>query len=427
MPRLYLFTRYPTPGRTKTRLIPALGASGAARLHRRLVRQTLETLADFQRQTNVDCRIRYDGAGAAAMIGWLGLGWCCEPQGEGDLGQRMAAAVAADESSGARVIIGSDCPGITPAHLDAAFRSLEHHDLVLGPAADGGYWLIGLRHPCPELFVGVNWGTERVLSQTLAIARAQGLRTHLLETLTDIDQPEDLPHWNPSPLLTVVLPVLNEAGHLPRTLASIGTGVEVIVVDGSSTDESRAIALAAGATVIPSAPGRARQMNAGAAAASGETLLFLHGDTVLPRSWRSEVTQALADPQVAATAFRLRVDAPQRRYRGLEATVTARSRWLGLPYGDQALALGRETFEKLGGFPEQPIMEDYSLVRQLQRCGRIHLLASAVTTSPRRWQRLGLLRTTLINQLIVLGWHTGVAPERLARFYHQARQSWRKR
>ncbi len=427
MPRLYLFTRYPSPGATKTRLIPALGAAGAARLHRRLVQRTLSSLRRLQRKSGVDCRVRYTGTDATGMESWLGLGWLCEPQGEGDLGQRMAAAIAEGATDGPVVLIGSDCPDLTVDHLQAAFSALEQHDLVLGPATDGGYWLIGLRRPCPELFVGVEWGTERVLARTLVIAADLGLRVRQLEPLRDIDRPADLVTLALPPLTSVIVPVLNEAAALPATLTSIGSEAEVIVVDGGSRDATRAIALEHGATLLATAPGRARQMNAGAAAASGEVLLFLHGDTRLPEAWESRLRQGLEQPRTIATAFRLAIDDPRRRFRWLEAAVTLRSRWLGLPYGDQALALTRDSFEAVGGFPDLPLLEDYELVRALRHRGRIELLPSAVTTSARRWQHLGLGRTTLINQAVLLGWHLGVPADRLARFYRQARQSRVKR
>lgn len=193
--RLIIFTRYPEPGRTKTRLIPALGAEGAAALHRRLTEQALATARRLAAQHAVALEVRYTGGDAAAMRQWLGTGlYLCE-QGEGDLGSRMREAfhTAFEEGCERVVIIGADCPGLTSDVLSSAFAALHRHDLALGPASDGGYYLIGLRRTVPQLFDGIAWGADSVLWRTLQIARGLGLQFVLLEQLDDIDRPEDLP------------------------------------------------------------------------------------------------------------------------------------------------------------------------------------------------------------------------------------------
>jgi rSAM/selenodomain-associated transferase 1 len=527
----------------------------------------------------------------ALMQAWLGMDWIYEAQGPGDLGARLAAATAiadgGEEGVGSVVVVGSDCPFLRPRHLRAAVRALSDtqegggeedeeeggHDLVLGPATDGGYWLIGLRRPCPALFRDVDWGTSRVLNQTLARAESLGLKVKLLEALSDMDRPQDLALWRPPPLTSVVIPVVNEAECLSATLAAVFNGtsthraaatagadrtgvnteggregkggrkvrrwvegggeggrergrwreggrgsghagmfstqaphispvlpqestptpsttqsssnreepsvrtspgrklkihdphVEVIVVDGGSTDRSERVARALGARVIraPTA-GRALQMNLGAAAANGDILLFLHADTLLPPTWEDEVKGAFAHhPSLLATAFRLRIMAPSSLFRVIEAGVSARSRWpWSMPYGDQALAVRRSVFEAVGGYPDVPVMEDFSFIQALHKMartpptsrpggrdgrerkdgratrqgggrrgqsteagglygGKIRLLPSAVRTSARRWERLGVVRTTLVNQCMVLGWYVKVDPNKLAAFYRQAR------
>jgi rSAM/selenodomain-associated transferase 2 len=252
----------------------------------------------------------------------------------------------------------------------------------------------------------------------------------LLETLDDVDRPEDLHLWEeatkripgPHPLkrISIIIPTLNEASNLSATLASTRSAadVEVIVVDGGSTDATVEVARPWGTEVLLSPPGRARQMNTGAARAMGEILLFLHGDTRLPRGFDRYVREILERPDAAAGAFRLHVDGRLPGLRIMERLVDVRSRRLQLPYGDQAIFLTADLFWDMGGFPEMPIMEDLELIRRLRRRGRIVIAPLPVLTSVRRWENLGMVRTTLINYAIPLAYYLGVSPSRLARWYH---------
>lgn len=220
--------------------------------------------------------------------------------------------------------------------------------------------------------------------------------------------------------VSVVIAALNEAAAVGAAVASaVRQAHEVIVVDGGSSDATCAHAVAAGAAVLTAAGGRAAQLNAGAAAATGAILLFLHADTRLPVDWADAVRVALADEGTALAAFRLGIDAPRTIERLLSAAANIRSRRLRLPYGDQGLAVRRATFAALGGFRPLPIMDDYDFVCRARALGRIETLPLAVATSARRWRRLGVVRSTLRNQLIVAGWHAGVDPARLARWYRR--------
>ncbi len=193
---LIIFTRYPAPGRTKTRLIPALGPAGAARLHEVLTRRTLQTAAELARGFPVRVEVHVAGGAPAEIASWLGPAWTWRPQTGGDLGARMRAALEGASAGGRRaVLIGCDCPGLTTDILRQAFAALHTHDLVVGPARDGGYYLIGWSRPEPELFTGIPWGTARVLEKTLAQAREKRVRVSLLAELADVDRPEDLAGW----------------------------------------------------------------------------------------------------------------------------------------------------------------------------------------------------------------------------------------
>jgi rSAM/selenodomain-associated transferase 2 len=158
-------------------------------------------------------------------------------------------------------------------------------------------------------------------------------------------------------------------------------------------------------------------MNAGAAAAGGNLLLFLHADTRLPAGFETQVRQTLARSRVAAGAFRLKIDGNQRGLRTIEAVANWRSRVLQMPYGDQALFLRSYTFWESGAFPPIPIMEDFELVRRLKRRGRIALAPGCAETSARRWLRLGAVKTWLVNQCVIAAYCAGVSPQRLAAWY----------
>lgn len=190
-------TRYPEPGKAKTRLIPALGAPGAAKLHRYLVEYTLAEVDGLQRLEGVSPVIYFTGACETQMQDWLGINWDYQVQGNGDLGQRMADAFQASFEQGYDlvVLIGTDCLELKAAVLLQAFEQCEQGDLVLGPAQDGGYYLIGLCRLIPELFVGVEWGSSRVFEQTIAIAQSLNLTVTLLPMLADLDRPEDLANY----------------------------------------------------------------------------------------------------------------------------------------------------------------------------------------------------------------------------------------
>ena len=199
--QLLLFTRYPEEGTSKTRLIPALGAAGAADLQRRMTEWTVAVVARFIERFPVSAEIRYDGGSLDQMAAWLASPIPCIPQEGNDLGARLASAFAAAFAGGARrvVVIGADCPGLTVGVLVAAFAALSRHDLVLGPATDGGYYLLGLSREAPSIFSEIPWGSAEVLAATLARAEALALSIQLLEPLADVDRPEDLRHFHNYP------------------------------------------------------------------------------------------------------------------------------------------------------------------------------------------------------------------------------------
>lgn len=219
--------------------------------------------------------------------------------------------------------------------------------------------------------------------------------------------------------LSVIIPVLNEAPTIALTLQSIQSpGVEIILVDGGSSDNTVEIAQNMGIkTILSPEPGRAMQMNTGAKYATGNILLFLHADTQLPQNYSQLVQETLAKPNTIAGAFPLKINSPNPLLRLIEKGVNARSRFLQMPYGDQGIFLEKATFESTGGFRDLPIMEDFQFIRILKKKGKIRLATAHVLTSARRWEKLGVIKTTLINQMIILGYFFGISPTKLKQWY----------
>ncbi|MEC4891738.1 MAG: TIGR04283 family arsenosugar biosynthesis glycosyltransferase [Oscillatoria sp. PMC 1051.18] len=222
--------------------------------------------------------------------------------------------------------------------------------------------------------------------------------------------------------ISVIIPVLNEANTIENTLLKLqkSPNREIIVVDGGSQDDTVQLAQNFPVKVI-SRPnvGRANQMNAGAKIASGEILLFLHADTYLPAGYEKFVRESISQPGIIAGAFELGIDAPGLGLRAIEKMVNWRSHFFAMPYGDQAIFVKTTVFQDMGGFPNLPIMEDFELILRLKRRGKIAIAPAAVQTSARRWQKLGIFKTTLINQLIIIGYYLKIPPTQLKNWYRK--------
>jgi rSAM/selenodomain-associated transferase 2 len=215
--------------------------------------------------------------------------------------------------------------------------------------------------------------------------------------------------------ISVVIPTLDEASCIARAVESvIASGVEVIVVDGGSRDASCSLAREAGARVLVSSRGRARQLRFGGEKSTGDVVLFLHADTRLESGWQEAVLRVLSDPECAGGAFAFRFAEHGVRERWIEWGVALRIALFRLPYGDQALFVRRRVLEQMGGIPIVPIMEDLDLVRGIKRAGRLQMLGQTATTSSRRYSQSGGLRTLLRHQVALLGWSLGWDRERLA-------------
>jgi len=428
---LIIFTRYPEPGKSKTRLIPALGPEGAADLHRRMVEYTLYRARRFTTGSNVPLEIRFAGANEGWIKNWLGPDLRCYPQGDGDIGLRMRRAFDEAFRAGMErvVIVGTDIPGFTEDLAQRALILLRDFDAVFGPTRDGGYYLIGLKRPIHQLFEAIPWGTEQVLQKSLHVAGDLQLRISLLDLLEDVDRREDLPVWERCvkeqfPPLSIIIPSLNEEIIIAACLAATRNvpNVERIVVDGGSRDRTLEIARSCGAKVMTSPAGRARQMNSGAESATGDLLLFLHADTRVPEGFADTVRHVLAWPGVVAGAFAFRLDATSLGLRVIERVANWRSRFLQLPYGDQAIFVRSSLFRQLRGYRDLPIMEDFEFIQRLKKTGRIFTAPCPAITSARRWEEMGIWKATLMNYAIVFAYYLGASPARIFRYARRDRR-----
>lgn len=222
---------------------------------------------------------------------------------------------------------------------------------------------------------------------------------------------------------SIIVPVLNEGDRINLLIEQLrGRGFrpsyEIVVVDGDPQGGTIGGIRDRDVRAILSGTGRGRQMNAGAVAAQGEVLIFLHADTMLPQGALEKISRVLENRDYVGGAFDLKIDSDRLFLRYISVRASLRSRYNRIPYGDQAIFLRKEYFDRIGGFKDIPLMEDVELMRRIKRDGRkIYILPDKVTTSARRWQRDGALYTTLRNQVLVALFHLGVSPSRLARYY----------
>jgi len=223
-------------------------------------------------------------------------------------------------------------------------------------------------------------------------------------------------------MLSIVVPVLNEAAEIETTLQALAPlrtrGCEVIVVDGGSADDTLALAKSLADRTIAAPRGRASQMNAGGATAKGDVLLFLHADTRLPENADALVIDALSRSRRAWGRFDVRFTKGALPL--IAWTMNVRSRLTGIATGDQAMFVTRKAFESVGGFPEIALMEDIALSARLKRISRSACVSARVTTSPRRWQKHGTIRTILLMWRLRFAYFFGAPPEALARAYRHA-------
>lgn len=222
--------------------------------------------------------------------------------------------------------------------------------------------------------------------------------------------------------ISIIIPVLNEENFILKTLKNLpkNEAIEVIVIDGGSKDNTVQLVQNMGIKIIKlTQASRSLQMNQGALLATGNILLFLHADTILPQGYDELILNGFSNSKIVGGAFKLKIDLSLFSLRLIEILVNWRSQIFSIPYGDQGIFVKTSVFREIGGFTNFPIMEDFEFMQKLNKRGKIIIVSAKVVTSGRRWQKLGVVKTTLINQLIILGYYLGISPHKLVQWYNK--------
>jgi hypothetical protein len=332
------------------------------------------------------------------------------------------------------VLIGTDLADIEATDIERAFRDIGEKVVVLGPAADGGFYLIGTDRPIDAALHFSKWGTGEVFCRTAKELEACGFGIRQGAERNDVDRIQDLDRLERDFLfacsISVIIPTLTEAQKLSPLLRrledSLWPGDEIVVVRGGSFEQIVLQRISPTLTVVNAGKGRGIQQNIGAMLSRGTILLFLHDDTIPPPGFPYLIRRACRDRPAALGCFKLRFVPSNRALELIAAWANLRTALFKLPYGDQAFFCRREIFERAGGFGRSYLMEDVDLVRKLRKMGRpgrtVSILPAYVYSSSDRYFRKGILRASLQNHLIFLLSTLGCDERNLYRKYYGLEQ-----
>jgi uncharacterized protein len=431
---LILFMRYPQPGCVKSRLAAAVGPEEAARVYEKLIRRTLGVAADFKRErpevdlfiffTPPDKMLRIEGAypGPWSFICQEGL----------HLGERMERSIrqTMDRGYSDVLLVGTDLADLEPEDFTDAFRAVEKGWATLGPAADGGFYLIGLSRPCPAVFQVESWGTGEIFARTERFLSNSGFMVKHLKERRDIDYPEDLPFIRRKPWfgasLSVIIPTLGSFDRLEPFLQSLRQQIwpddEIILVQAERGDQLtghlKPKQIMPQISSVHAPRGRGLQLNRGVEAAKGSLLFFLHDDSTPPPNFACSIRKICEESAMSLGCFQLAFSPSNALLNGIAQWANFRTCTFGLPYGDQGLFCRRDSYEQAGGFRKPYLMEDVDFVRCCRRLGQLLVLPDRIVTSSERYIRMGILRASLRNHLTMLLYHLGVDDGRLYHFYY---------
>lgn len=473
-----VFLRYPEAGRVKTRLAASVGEHAALRIYCKLLRRTLGIAADFK-TSNADVEIFLFFTPAAKrgqLVGMFPGPWQLVAQHGRHLGERMQRALEHILAAGHRhvVLVGSDLADLQTADFVNAFQSVAEGYAVLGPALDGGFYLLGIDRPCPSVFAPDRWGGPEVFRRTEQLLLNAGFKVRTGPARKDIDRPEDLDFLSSLPdmreRLSVIIPTRKPIEELAPLLKIVSAGLwpdDEIIVSSSARQslsnneqmsargrQSRTHPLpppfrpkpesailrrpccptgAAAATTesattssttdrrlrqVYSPAGRGVQMNRGAEAACGGLYWFLHDDSIPPSQFAYHIRKLLLLPDKSLGCFLAAFFPSTRALDLIAGWATLRTVYCGRPYGDQGLFCRAETFDHLGGFHKAFLMEDVDFVSRARRLGGLLIVREKLFTSAARYLSRGVLRASLHNHLTMLSYLAGVDDRKLYTRYY---------
>ena len=413
-----IFLRYPQAGRVKRRLSEEIGSQRAAEIYEKLIRRTLGIACDLKRiAPEVQVFLFHTPEDPIEKLKdkFRGPWKFCAQEGE-HLGERMANALRAAFASGANkaVLIGTDLADIEMEDIRWAFRNIGPRTAVLGPAADGGFYLIGADRPVDASLHFSEWGTGEVFSRTSGSLEATGFCIRPAPKRNDVDRDRDLDLLNSdylfSSTISIIIPTLNQARKLSSLLLYLENllwpGDEILVVQGGECERVSLHRISASLAVVNTGKGRGIQQNIGAMLARGTILFFLHDDTIPPPEFPYLIRRTLSDKMVALGCFKLRFSPSNRALGMVAAWANLRTTLFRLPYGDQGLFCERDSFERVGGLGRRYLMEDVDLVRKLRKSGKqrgtVSILEAPVYSSSRRYLCKGILKASLQNHSVFL-------------------------
>lgn len=450
---LIVFTREPEPGKTKTRLMPYFSPEQCAELHRCMIKD----ISREMKNADVSVVVAFtsdDAAEPAFLRKTMGKDTLFIKQRGGDIGVRMQNAIDDVLSLGYDkvILIGTDIPEIKAETINTSLELLASDDIVLGPTADGGYYLIGMKVMHPEAFNVKVFGVASVFDETVTSLKKAGLSVGKSDTYSDMDIPDDLAGFRrrmkkdarlrrshtgrflaQNSRLSVIVPVYNEAAEISKLMKQLipyRNECEIIIVDGGSTDRTLDIINeCAGEAVrdiliLKDKKGRAVQMNAGAKAASGDVLFFLHCDSILPKHFTKEIRRIMAAYDWGC----FKVKFPSSNFFMMTNCIISNHRALcrKLPFGDQGIFIDKDLFIKAGMFPEIPLMEDYEFsMRMRSRKGTRGpgVTRKKIITSSRRYgtDTSDILKTEIQMWKLRRMYRHGVDPVILKEMYDDIR------
>ena len=424
VPLVMAFLHAPRPNLIKQRLAREIGSERALDVYRGMVERQLRQIP---RGWAVEIHFAPENAGEE-MRSWLGPDYSYVAQVGEDFGARIrnGFATAFSRGRGQVLAITGECPELDTGTLFEVITRLHRADLVLGPANDGGLFLIALRRAAGELFERIPWGTPNVLSLMLARAKISGVTRELLTPKDDVDTAATYRSYlqrvateSSSERIGVVVAAFNHAPTIARVIDAARQAFlfsPLVVVDGGSADRTAEIASAGGAQVLSASRSRGRQRRIGASAAlNADWLLFLHGDCVLPADAQALVAEFIEQPRAQVATFRLRFDSPSAWLRSCAwftrfSTPCTR-------FGNQGILIRRAFYEALGGFPEWPLFEDVELLRRARAVTQIHVLRGFVTAAAQRFHERGSVRALWLNARLLARWAAGTPAGELAERY----------